>query len=147
MSKNDNEEAVGYGRPPVATRFQPGQSGNPRGRPRGTRNLVSDLREELSEKIRIREGGKERFVSKQRAFVKSLVAAAVKGDARATSALVSLCARAFGEEYDNPEENKNSPAADHILEDFIAREIDRRSGLSPNSRPQADNSIRNKDNE
>jgi len=60
---------------------------------------------------------------------------------------VSLCARAFGEEYDNPEENKNSPADDHILEDFIAREIDRRSGLSSNSRPQAENSIRNKDNE
>ena len=65
----------------------------------------------------------------------------------ASGGIGSACARAFGEEYDNPEENKNSPSDDHILEDFIAREIDRRSGLSPNSRPQAENSIRNKDNE
>jgi Family of unknown function (DUF5681) len=137
MSKNDSDGAVGYGRPPVGSRFKPGQSGNPRGRPKGTRNLLSDLRDELSEKIRIREGGKELRVSKQRAFVKSLVAAAVKGDVRATTALVSLCARAF-DERDSPEERKNSPADDEILEDFLAREIDRRSKISPNSRPQAE---------
>jgi hypothetical protein len=137
MSDNDNDGAVGYGRPPVASRFKPGQSGNPRGRPKGTRNLLSDLRDELSEKIRIREGGKELRVSKQRAFVKSLVAAAVKGDVRATTALVSLCARAF-DERDSPEERKNSPADDEILEDFLAREIDRRSKISPNSRPPAE---------
>jgi hypothetical protein len=32
-------ERVGYGRPPLATRFRAGQSGNPRGRPKGARNL------------------------------------------------------------------------------------------------------------
>ena len=42
---------VGYGKPPKHTRFQPGQSGNPRGRPKGTKNLKTDLEEELSERV------------------------------------------------------------------------------------------------
>jgi hypothetical protein len=141
MSKNHNDETVGYGRPPAASRFKAGHSGNPRGRPKGTKNLLSDLREELSEKINIREGGKQQRVSKQRAFIKSLVAAAVKGDARATTALVSLCARAFVEEHDRPEENKTAPADDQILEDFITREIGRRSKFLPSSPPEAEKHI------
>jgi len=138
MPKKIDGEGVGYGRPPSPSRFKPGQSGNPRGRPKGTRNLLSDLRDELAEKIRIREGGKELRVSKQRAFVKILVAAAVKGDPRATTALVALCARVFTDERDKPEELKNSPTDDLIVEEFIAREIERRS---KKSRPDADNPI------
>lgn len=139
MTDADDQEAVGYGRPPKATRFTPGRSGNPRGRPKGTKNLATDLREELSETIQIREGGKERRVSKQRALVKSLVAAAVKGNIRATTALVSLCARAFGERND-AEDRKATPADDQILEDFIAREVDRRLSSEINSRQHAEES-------
>ncbi len=40
---------VGYRKPPKHTRFKPGQSGNPRGRPKGTKNLKTDLIEELGE--------------------------------------------------------------------------------------------------
>jgi hypothetical protein len=40
----DDDPRVGYGRPPLATRFRPGQSGNPRGRPKGARNLSSQSR-------------------------------------------------------------------------------------------------------
>jgi hypothetical protein len=40
---------VGHAKPPKHTRFQPGQSGNPRGRPKGTKNLKTDLIEELGE--------------------------------------------------------------------------------------------------
>jgi hypothetical protein len=140
MSENPDNEAVGYGRPPAATRFKAGQSGNPRGRPQGAKNLLTDLREELSEKIQIREGGTERRVSKQRAFIKSLVAAAVKGDVRATTALVSLCARAFPEDRDDSEERKAAPADDQILQDFITREIDRRSKREGDTRLHAENS-------
>jgi Family of unknown function (DUF5681)/Helix-turn-helix domain len=63
--------------------FKPGHSGNPEGRPKGTKNLKTDLMEELSERISISEGGKPKKLSKQRALLKSLAAKAIKGDARA----------------------------------------------------------------
>ena len=84
---------VGYRKPPVRTRFKPGQSGNPRGRPKGTKNLKTDLMEELGEKIVIREGDRSQKVSKQRAVVKSLVARTLKGDARSATLLTSMMMR------------------------------------------------------
>jgi hypothetical protein len=84
---------VGYGKPPKHTRFQPGRSGNPKGRPKGTKNLKSDLIEELGEKILVREGDQARHVSKQRAMVKALMARSLKGDTRAASLLLSMIMR------------------------------------------------------
>ena len=84
---------VGYGKPPRNTRFQPGRSGNPRGRPKGTNNLKTDLAEELSEKILVREGEQSRRVSKQRAVVMSLVNRTLKGDTRAGAQLLSVMMR------------------------------------------------------
>jgi hypothetical protein len=84
---------VGYRKPPKHTRFKSGQSGNPRGRPKGTKNLKTDLMEELGEKIAIREGDQSRQVSKQRAVVKSLVTRTLKGDTRAASLLTSMMMR------------------------------------------------------
>jgi hypothetical protein len=90
MSDKPKDYEVGYGRPPKASRFKPGQSGNPRGRLRGQSNLATDLARELGEQIRIREGDQEKSVSKQRAMVKALVAKSLKGDARAAALLISL---------------------------------------------------------
>ncbi len=84
---------VGYKKPPKHTRFKPGQSGNPRGRPKGTNNLKTDLMEELGEKIVIREGDRSQKVSKQRALLKSVVNRAIKGDARATAIALSTMLR------------------------------------------------------
>lgn len=86
---------VGYGKTPKHTRFKPGRSGNPRGRPRRSRNLRTDLAEELRNRVTVREGGREMRVSKQRAMVKGLIAKAVQGDPRAIGKLVDLIERLF----------------------------------------------------
>jgi len=87
------EYAVGYGRPPIHTRFASGVSGNPRGRPRGSKNLKTDVLEEIGEKVTVREGEKSRPISKQRAIVKAVVLRALRGDAKAATTLIGLLLR------------------------------------------------------
>jgi len=81
---------VGYRKPPKHARFKAGTSGNPKGRPKGTKNLNTDLQEELAEHIQIKESGMGKTVSKQRALIKALMAKAVGGDIRAASLLLTL---------------------------------------------------------
>jgi hypothetical protein len=88
---------VGYGKPPRAARFKPGQSGNPGGRPKGSRNLASDLAAELGELITVRAPGRARRVTKQRALIKSLMERALAGNVRASTAMLALYARTITE--------------------------------------------------
>ena len=98
-----SDDAVGYKKPPVHTRFKPGQSGNLKGRPKGTKNLETDLREELSERIVVREGRTERRISKQRALLKSLTAKAIKGDTRAATVLFNMILRVLEAAPNDPD--------------------------------------------
>jgi hypothetical protein len=105
MTKQDDFNSIGYKRPPKDRQFQPGQSGNPNGRPKGTRNFKTDLRDELSEMISFREGGREVTISKQRALIKRLVASAIEGDGRAINTLMSYCVRTFGDHDDDQQQS------------------------------------------
>ena len=91
------DSKAGYGKPPKTRQFKPGQSGNPKGRPPGSRNLATDLSDELSQKITVREGGLTHRLTKQRALIKSLMAKALQGDIKATSAMLGLYAKVLGD--------------------------------------------------
>ncbi len=121
------DDSVGYKRPPKYTRFKPGHSGNPKGRPTHVRSLKSEFLAELSELIRVREGDREVKNSKQRAVVKALVAAAIKGNMRATAALVAFCGRAFGGTPENDQSSSPTPDDLEILAEFVGREVRRRA--------------------
>jgi hypothetical protein len=92
MSQNDDYE-VGYRKPPKASRWRKGQSGNRRGRLKGTRNLKTELTEELGEIINIKERGAPRKITKQRALIKAMTAKAVHGDTRAATILINIIFR------------------------------------------------------
>lgn len=87
-SKNDYE--VGYCKPPVHSRFQPGTSGNPSGRPKGTQNFRTLLDRVLKEEIPLLDGEQHRKVSKAEAITRRLVIGALKGDARSQMTLFRL---------------------------------------------------------
>jgi hypothetical protein len=114
-----DDEKTGYGRPPADSRFKKGQSGNPRGRVKGSKNLATDICEELDETIPIREGDKVRKVTKQRVMVKSMAAKAIKGDTKATSLLLDRRERAE-QAAGQRQEIRNTEEEDAIVERWLA---------------------------
>jgi Family of unknown function (DUF5681) len=67
------EYTVGYGRPPQHTRFQPGRSGNPKGRPKGSKSVSTLFAEELAQTVNLIENGRRKKMSKRQALVKQTV--------------------------------------------------------------------------
>jgi Family of unknown function (DUF5681) len=98
---NGEDEGIGYGRPPVATRFRKGRSGNPKGRPRGRhRQLPYDT--VLGQMVTIREDGRERRVTAAEAFLLQLTRKGLAGDSAAARASLAAieAARAGRPEQD-----------------------------------------------
>jgi hypothetical protein len=89
------KDSAGYGRPPTATRWKPGQSGNPKGRPKGSQNLRSAIEKMLIDKITLREGDKVRRVTRLEAVMRKQLEMALRGDRKATQSVYAL-ADAFG---------------------------------------------------
>ena len=81
---------VGYGKPPRHTQFEKGQSGNPRGRPSGSKNLATLVTEALNDTVIVVENGRRRNIPKREAFVKQLVNRSTKADWRAAKILLDI---------------------------------------------------------
>src|SRR4051794_26939196 len=86
MSEPSADDQVGYGKPPRHSRFKKGQSGNPRGRP----SLARVAYRILNEKIRVRENGERRTITKLEAMLKQLANKGVSGDLRAIREVLKL---------------------------------------------------------
>jgi hypothetical protein len=110
---------VGYGKPPVHTRFRKGQSGNPRGRAKGTLNLVTRVQKELNQKVTITENGKRRQVTKLDAAVKQLVNKAASGDHRATRSITEIIT--FAEAREPVDTHVNDRDEKAVLQGIQAR--------------------------
>jgi len=117
-------DVTGYKRPPAASRWKKGQSGNPSGRKRGTANLKTDLIAEMSEVIQISEGGNPRRITKQRALLKSLTAGAIKGDPRAAHLILNLLARVLEDDRLPIASRPVSAEDEAILKAFLNRNLD-----------------------
>lgn len=87
--EHDGDDEVGFGKPPKHTRFTKGRSGNPKGRPRGSRNASTLLDEALKERVTVSENGRRKKVTKLEAILKQLVNRAAGGDHRATQLLLA----------------------------------------------------------
>ena len=88
-----SSRTVGYGHPPVHARFKPGKSGNPKGRPRGSRNLRTIIQDALTTKVVLRQGQGKRSISKLEGIVLRQVDDALKGDPKAALAALKMAAQ------------------------------------------------------
>jgi hypothetical protein len=114
---------IGYGKPPRHTQFKPGQSGNPKGKPRGAKGLKAELREELDERVPIpMPDGKQKRVTKRRLVIKTLVAKAAKGSVPAADKLIALMIKAEGLEDERPPERRLSETDELILRRFLGED-------------------------
>jgi hypothetical protein len=80
---------VGYGKPPKHAQFVKGQSGNPKGRPKGSRNFATVIQDELKKRVAVTEDGKRKRITKREAVAKQLVNKAAAGDPRAIPILLN----------------------------------------------------------
>jgi len=128
--------AVGYGKPPTHGKFRPGHSGNPAGRPKGVRNLMSDLWRMLKMPVRLKIGGRLRKRSTQEAALMVLREKALGGDARALFYLLEIALR-WGNEEGRTEPGQLRAAEDQAilaayLAEFAAGAKNPAAALSPN---------------
>ncbi len=123
MSENPKSDyEVGFGRPPRSTQFRKGTSGNPKGRPRGSKSLSTIVKETLDEKVVVRENGRCGRITKRAAMIKQQANKAVSGDQRAARYLIELDLRL------NPEDVRQ-PNGLELLREAFEREQARKAQM------------------
>ena len=128
----ESDHDVGFRKPPRHSRFKKGQSGNPKGRPRGSRNFSTDLKETLEEPIRVTHHGKAKTVSTQLAALMRLREKALGGDVRALDRLLEL-ARLYNDDEMAEAATRLSATDAEILEAHDAKVL-RRAGMKKTQR-------------
>ena len=120
--KSDPGSKTGFCRPPVHTRFKSGVSGNPAGRPKGTRNLSNDVKRTLQTLVKLKDQGQPRRVSTQEAALMRLREKALKGDPRSLDRLLEY-ARMYNNDVETASSDKSLTAEDQAILDAYATEI------------------------
>jgi len=117
-----SEYEVGYRRPPRAHQFQPGRSGNPKGRPKGARSILSILSDELDKPISAQIRGRTVTMSRREALAQRIIEQALKGDHRTVAMLVKVeGAAAPAEDQASPANQSLSPSEYALLQAYLAK--------------------------
>jgi Family of unknown function (DUF5681) len=116
-----DDDVARHKRPPRKGQFHPGQSGNPRGRPKGSKNIRTYVHELLGAKIPVIEGGKTRNIPRAQAIAIQLVNLAAKGDPKGLAAILNLT-RELDEAIGQSRPGALMQIADEeVMQDIIAR--------------------------
>lgn len=92
---------IGYAKPPQSTRFRVGQSGNPNGRPKGSRSVGAVLQAIINQRVTVSENGRTRRIRAIEIMFRRLANDAMRSDPRALKLLLSLVDR-YGESQEAP---------------------------------------------
>jgi hypothetical protein len=125
----DGAPAVGYKRPPNATRFRKGKSGNSKGRPKGSENLSKILQDVLGERISVSEGGKLKRMSKAEALVQLMFNHALKGDIKAIGGILEFADK-IGRTKQPSEDGQTTPGVVLVPDKVSEEEWERLYGAA-----------------
>src|ERR1700739_1152171 len=112
---------VGYGKPPVHTRFQKGRSGNPKGRPRGKKNMSNLLSARLDAATLVVENGRRKKISKREAIITQLVNKSASADLKATQIVLAMLQDVEARADDSSDSATFTEADQEIIQRIQAR--------------------------
>ena len=136
MAEEREPYEVGYRKPPAQSRFSKGKSGNPNGRPKGSRNISSMLASIASKPVQITEGSRTRTVPLIEAVLIQLARSAAKGDRHSRRELVALLqsdeARMEAELSDHEPDERDLAVLDGAVSRLLRQAEARGISLPPN---------------
>ncbi len=114
--------SVGYGKPPVHTRFQPGQSGNPKERQKGRKNNATLLNEALDTTVQYTENGIPKKATKRKIGINKLATNFAKGDPAAIKVIMAHMAEQDARAAEQEQKRNALRQNDRdIIDDFISK--------------------------
>jgi hypothetical protein len=123
MSQSNGNYTIGYGKPPIATQFKKGVSGNPNGRPKGKPNLATALQRAMYRRVVVNEGGQRKTITKFEAAITQLVNKSAAGDLNAFKFLAGLYRTIEEQAPEGPLSNKElmNEADKKLLQNMFKR--------------------------
>ncbi|MGD9920371.1 MAG: DUF5681 domain-containing protein [Pseudorhodoplanes sp.] len=117
-SSRSNSYEIGYGRPPEKSKFQPGKSGNPKGRPKGSKNEQTILHEILHRQIEVRDQGRRKKITVLQGMLLKFAEDALKGNPKAAAFLLGRYGAVGSDDHAGDELSVNEQ---EILNDYARR--------------------------
>ena len=140
MPEDDQPYEVGYGKPPKVSQFRTGASGNPKGRPKGAKNLSSIVLKESRQRVRVNGPGGSRTVTKLEATVLQLTNKAAQGDLRAMRGYLALVGRS-----EEDLQSDSAPLAIQELDQRTLENLRRRMAVMKDQIATEDQNVRNEE--
>jgi hypothetical protein len=147
LPRKDESYEVGYGKPPVETQFKKDRSGNPRGRPKGSKNkkpalneprLQDIILEEAYRKVSVNDGNKKLTYTMAQAVMRSIAVNSAKGGVREQELFTALVERVERERIQDHRELIES-ATNYKMQwemEYAARARPGRTGYDPVLHPE-----------
>lgn len=122
-----DDYTVGYKKPPKSSQYKKGQSGNPKGRPKKSKNANKMMHDILNEEMQFTENGEQKTASKREVIARTQSAKAVNGDHRATDRVFGMDGAHQANEQQAANSTKSreelSAAAKAILAQFSGKDL------------------------
>lgn len=119
---DERDYEVGYGKPPKASRFQKGQSGNPHGRPKGSQNVATIVEQAMRQKVQVKENGKVCIRTKLQVAVTQMVNKAAGGDLKALREANSYV-REANDEREKEAQDMGTKQKVHLADSAVLRQL------------------------